>query len=177
MLFHNPLPHASPPFFFLLVCLCSSINLWGSFADFCFLGGSDSKKSACSEGHSGLISGSLRSHGERDGNPPLYSCLEKFMHRGAWWATVLGITESDKIETSTLYFRENICITHLWFFPVSWLFWNWAGPCGAFLGTKTPLCPPVSCLLEKGFSLRALPWLSKNRFQQLLIRKLRECRN
>ena len=27
-----------------------------------------------------------------------YSCLENYMDRGAWWATVHGITESDMAE-------------------------------------------------------------------------------
>ena len=31
---------------------------------------------------------------EGNGNPLQYSCLENSMDRGAWWATVHGITES-----------------------------------------------------------------------------------
>ena len=38
----------------------------------------------------GLIPGSGRSPGEGNGNPLQYSCLEKPMDRGAWWATVHG---------------------------------------------------------------------------------------
>ena len=30
--------------------------------------------------------------GERNGNPLQYSCLEKSMDRGVWWAEVHGIT-------------------------------------------------------------------------------------
>ena len=33
--------------------------------------------------------GSGRSPGEGRGNPLQYSCLEKLMGRGAWWATVV----------------------------------------------------------------------------------------
>ena len=36
----------------------------------------------------GLIPGSGRSPGEGNGNSFQYSCLEKPMDRGAWWATV-----------------------------------------------------------------------------------------
>ena len=32
--------------------------------------------------------------GERNGNPPQYSCLENPMDRGAWWAAVYRFTQS-----------------------------------------------------------------------------------
>ena len=57
-------------------------------------GGSDDKKSGCNVGDPGLISGSGRSPGEGNGNPLQYSCLENPMNRGAWWATVHGVTKS-----------------------------------------------------------------------------------
>ena len=41
-----------------------------------------------------LIPGSERSPGEGTGNPPQYSCPENSMDRGAWWATVHGVTKS-----------------------------------------------------------------------------------
>ena len=60
------------------------------------------KKSACSTGDLGLISGLGRSLGEGNGYPCQYFCLGKSMDRGVWWATVLGVTESDTIEQLTL---------------------------------------------------------------------------
>ena len=45
-------------------------------------------------GDSGSIPGSGRSPGEMNGNPLQYSSLENPMDRGAWQATVLGITKS-----------------------------------------------------------------------------------
>ena len=42
----------------------------------------------------GLIPGSGRSPGEGHGNPLKYSCLENPMDRGAWWATVHRVTQS-----------------------------------------------------------------------------------
>ena len=53
---------------------------------------SDDKESACNAGDLGLIPGSGRSPGEGNGNPLQYSCLENPMDRGAWWATVYGVT-------------------------------------------------------------------------------------
>ena len=42
----------------------------------------------------GSISGSGRSPGKGNGNPPQYSCLDNSMDRGTWWATVLGVSKS-----------------------------------------------------------------------------------
>ena len=51
------------------------------------------KESACNSGDTGSIPGSGRSPGEGNGNPLQYSCLEKPTDRGAWQATVHGVTE------------------------------------------------------------------------------------
>ena len=56
-----------------------------------FSDGSDRKESACNVGDLGLILGSGRSPGKGNGYPFQYSCLEKSMDRGAWWATVHGV--------------------------------------------------------------------------------------
>ena len=55
-------------------------------------GGSDGKESACSAGDLGLTPGLGRSSAEGNGNPLQYSSLENSMDRGAWWATVHGVT-------------------------------------------------------------------------------------
>ena len=47
-----------------------------------------------SEINASSIPGSRRSLGEGHGNPFQYSCLENSMDRGAWQATVQGITKS-----------------------------------------------------------------------------------
>ena len=56
-----------------------------------------SKESACNTGDikdAGLIPGLGRSPRGGRGNPLQYSCLENPMDRGAWWATVHGVSKS-----------------------------------------------------------------------------------
>ena len=65
-----------------------------------FPGGSDSKESACNSGAPRLICMSGRSPGDGNGKPFQYTCLENFMDRGAWSATVHGVTESDTTEVT-----------------------------------------------------------------------------
>ena len=65
----------------------------------------------------GLILGLGRSPGERHGNPLQYPCLENPMDRGAWWATVHGITKSGtqlkQLSSSThIYYSESESVSH-----------------------------------------------------------------
>ena len=61
-----------------------------------FPGGSVVKNPPANAGDLGLIPGSRRSPGGRNGNPLQYFCLENPMDRGAWQAIVPGIAkESD----------------------------------------------------------------------------------
>ena len=53
-----------------------------------------SKESPCDARDPGLIPGSGRSTGGRNGNPLQYSCLENPTDRGTWWARVHGVTKS-----------------------------------------------------------------------------------
>ena len=66
-----------------------------------FPGGSVVKNPPTNARDPGSISGSGRSLGEGNGNPFQYSCLEKPVEGGAWWATVHGIAESDMTERQT----------------------------------------------------------------------------
>ena len=59
-----------------------------------FPGSSAGKESACNAGDPGLIPGSGRSPGERNGNPLPHSCLENPMNRGAWQTKVHGVAKS-----------------------------------------------------------------------------------
>ena len=66
--------------------------------DLGFPGGSDGKESTCNAGALGSIPGLGKSPGEGHGNLLQYSCLENSKERGAWWATVNVVSESDTTE-------------------------------------------------------------------------------
>ena len=63
------------------------MDYWASLA-------TDGKESACNAGDPGLIPGTGRFPGGGHGNPLQYSYLENSMERGAWQATVHGVTRS-----------------------------------------------------------------------------------
>ena len=58
----------------------------------------------------GSIPGLGRSPGGGNGNPLQYSCLENPMDRGAWWATVHGVTKSQTwlkwLSSQSLSYRQ-----------------------------------------------------------------------
>ena len=74
-------------FFFLFVCLDDSTYYKG------FPGGSAVNSMPANSGDVGLIPGSGRCLGERNGNPLQYSCLGNPMDRGALWATIHGVAK------------------------------------------------------------------------------------
>ena len=54
--------------------------------------------------HQGLIPGRGRSPGGGNGNQLQYSCLQNSVDRGAWWATIHGVTKgSDTIEHACMH--------------------------------------------------------------------------
>ena len=82
-------------FFFSKVILIFSISTRG------FPWWLRGKGSACNAGDTGdtdSIPQLGRSSGGRNGNPLHYSCQGNPMDRGAWWATVHGVAESEKTE-------------------------------------------------------------------------------
>ena len=60
------------------------------------------KKSPCYAGGLGSIPSSGRSPGKGNGNPVQYSCLGEPMDGGAWWTTVLGVTNEVMTDWLTL---------------------------------------------------------------------------
>ena len=78
---------------------------------------SGSKESACNAGDSSSIPGSGKSPGGGNGNPLQYSCLENSVDKGAWQATVLGVTRSLKqlrMRAGTYDIAEGLPRWHCW---------------------------------------------------------------
>ena len=83
-----------------------------------FPGGSNVEESACKVGDLGLTPGSGRSPGRGHGNPLQYSCLENPRDRGAWWATVHGVTKN--WTRPWLAYKARCRV-------VRYLAWSWSG--------------------------------------------------
>ena len=67
-------------------------------------------------GDMGLIPGSERFPGGENGSPFQYSCLENPMDRGAWQATVHGVTELDRTEELCIHAHTHTSIVYM---PIS----------------------------------------------------------
>ena len=75
----------------ILESLIQNMRSYFQYAKFFSLGLSG-QETASNAGDLGLIPGLGRSPGGGHGNPLPHSCLENPMDRGAWWATVYGVT-------------------------------------------------------------------------------------
>ena len=75
-----------------------------------FPGVSEGKASTCNVGDLDSIPGSERSSREENGYPLQYFSLENSMDRGAWWATVHGVTKS-QTRVSDEHFHLHIANT------------------------------------------------------------------
>ena len=84
----SPIPPWEPKEVFSLSFCVINMSLRG------FPAGSVGRVSASNAVDPGSIPGSGRSPEEGNDNPFLYSCLENFMDRGAWWTAVHGVTKS-----------------------------------------------------------------------------------
>ena len=78
--------------FILLLILCSIYLIPKVLQG--FQGGSMVKNPPASAVDADSVSGLGRSPGEGNGNPLQYSCLRNPLDRGAWQATVHGVTKS-----------------------------------------------------------------------------------
>ena len=75
-----------------------------------FPGGSAGKESACNAGDPGSIPGAGRSPGEGNGYPLQCSCLENSMDRGAWWATIHGVSKSQTQLGDEHFFSHHVIL-------------------------------------------------------------------
>ena len=82
--------------YFSSLVLVSLQQKFGTTVFLGFPGASAGKESACSAEDLGLISVLGRSPGKGNGNPLQYSCWDNSTDRGAWWATVHGVTKSQR---------------------------------------------------------------------------------
>ena len=90
----------------------------------------------------GSIPGLERSPGEGNGNPLQYSCLGNSIGRGAWPATVHGVSESDTSALPFLphHFSPEVFLSHKGLVGLrvnpAWLLW-WEGWWGEEGGNKS----------------------------------------
>ena len=82
-----------PVLLFKVLCMANKL-LHFNWLPLGLPGGSDGEESACNTGNPGLIPGWRRCPGGGNGSPLQYSCLENPLDKGAWWATVHGVTKS-----------------------------------------------------------------------------------
>ena len=76
----------------IIIMAARACNYWALAVG--FPGGLDGKESVCNEGDTVSVPGLGRFPGEENGNPSQYSCLENFMDRGAWQATIHRVSKS-----------------------------------------------------------------------------------
>ena len=93
-----------------------------------FPGSSDGKETACNAGDLGLIPGSGRVPGEGNGNPLQYSYLENPKDRGAWQATVHGVTKSQtQLSDWTEWLKQEMARVNIHILRISKLKWTGMG--------------------------------------------------
>ena len=63
--------------------------------------------SAGDAGDMGSIPVLERSPGGGNGNPLQYSCLENFMDRGTWWATIQSVAKSWHLIKSQINYKSS----------------------------------------------------------------------
>ena len=91
------IPYTFKGIIVFVIHILSQFAIWLLILLMVYFGFPDSsvgKESTCNAGDSGLIPGLGRSPGEGKDHPLQYSCLENPMDRGAWQATVHGVTQS-----------------------------------------------------------------------------------
>ena len=78
---------------FINMCLGAYNFMYLFLFKFSFSGGSDGEQSACNAGD--LVKSLSGEDPLKNSYPLQYFRLDNSMHRGAWWATIHGVAESD----------------------------------------------------------------------------------
>ena len=94
-----------------------------------FLSGSAAEESAFNTGDTGdagSIHGLRRSPGEGNGNPLQYSCLRNPLDRGAWWAIIQKVTNSQEDWGTKHTFSAKTIFS--WLLYLCNMFWNQRPP-------------------------------------------------
>ena len=109
--------HYSSPRYLYNFVISRMLFKWNHTVCGGFPGGSDSKESTFNTGDLGSVSGWGSSLGEGTcGYSPQYFCLENFMDRGAWWATVHRVPEN-RTRLSNYHFHL-VCIGYPFLEPL-----------------------------------------------------------
>ena len=124
------------------------ITLRNSLAIVGFSGSSAGKECTWNVGDLGSIPGLGRSPGEGNVYILQYSCLENFIDRGAWWATVHGVTKS-QIQMRNKHFLVlkgkpyiRPLLTLLTFYMSPFCI-SWGAPYSLHTKTAVNILPPV----------------------------------
>ena len=99
-----------------------------------------SKESTCNLGDLGLILGSRRSPGEGNGNPLQYSSLGNPMDRGAWRATVHGVTKESDVAHQQRQRQSVLAWTQIHGIKFLCIFLLTYFPCYVSVHEKPPKC-------------------------------------
>ena len=113
------------------------------------------KESACQSRRHQYDPGLGRSPGVGNSNPLQYSCLENPMDRGAWWATLHGVAESDSMEGLSTHMHT--LISHRPYIPENTGLVYWS----IFIQCSVHYCP---FLKMRNWGLETSPLLTRLTF-------------
>ena len=86
-------------------------------------------------------------HGEENGTPLQYSCLENPRDRGAWWAAVYGVaqrwTQLKRLSSSNSFLISSASVRSILFLPFIEPIFVWNVPLVSLIFLKTSLVFPI----------------------------------
>ena len=105
-------------------------------------------------------------HGEGNGNPLQYPCLENPMDGGAWWVTVHGVAKSQtRLSDFTHSLRASLVAQMVKHLPTMWETQVWS------LGQEDPLEKEMAT--HSSIHARKIPWTKKpSRLQSMGLQRV-----